>query len=185
VQVSAEGGTQPRWNPAGKELFYRSGNKMMVVDVSTASDLALSRPRVLFEQRYVFSGQTVPNYDVSPDGQRFLMVKDDSAFGRINLVLNWFEELKRLVPSQWAERRESRKLTAADWRLTAESWERVNDSVSAVFGGTRRLRRDGRSRGTGRSELEERLSAMADGRKPMANRWWPTADGRRLMADGW
>jgi len=55
---------------------------------------------VLFEQRYAFgSAQTVANYDVSPDGQRFVMVKDDSASGRINLVLNWFEELKRLAPS--------------------------------------------------------------------------------------
>jgi hypothetical protein len=37
---------------------------------------------------------------VSSDGQRFVMVKDDSASGRINLVLNWFEELKRLAPSR-------------------------------------------------------------------------------------
>jgi hypothetical protein len=42
----------------------------------------------------------VANYDVSPDGQRFVMVKDDSASGRINLVLNWHEELKRLVPTR-------------------------------------------------------------------------------------
>ena len=41
----------------------------------------------------------MPNYDVSPDGARFVMVKDDSASGRINVVLNWNEELKRLVPT--------------------------------------------------------------------------------------
>ena len=100
VPVSTEGGTHARWNPNGKELFYRNGNKMMVVDVSTTPDLKLSPPRVLFEQRYAFgSAQTVANYDVSPDGQRFVMVKDDSAAGRINLALNWFEELKRLVPT--------------------------------------------------------------------------------------
>jgi serine/threonine-protein kinase len=96
--VSTEGGTHPSWNPNGKELFYRNGNRMLAVDVATTPKLTLSRPRVLFEQRYVFGGQTVANYDVSPDGQRFVMVKDDSASGRINLVLNWFEELKRLVP---------------------------------------------------------------------------------------
>jgi serine/threonine-protein kinase len=98
--VSTEGGTHPRWNPNGKELFYRNGNRMMAVtvDVSKPPTPMLSRPWVLFEQRYVFAGQTVANYDVSPDGQRFVMVKDDSASGRINLVLNWFEELKRLVP---------------------------------------------------------------------------------------
>ena len=100
VPISTEGGTHPRWNPNGKELFYRSGNKMMVVDVSMGSDLKPSRPRVLFEQRYAFgSAQTIPNYDVSPDGQRFLMVKDDSASGRLNIVLNWLEELKRLAPT--------------------------------------------------------------------------------------
>jgi WD40 repeat protein len=99
VPVSTEGGTHPRWSRNGKELFYRNGNKMMVVDVSTSSGITLSRPRVLFEQRYAFgAAQTVPNFDISPDGQRFVMVKDDSASGRINVVLNWFEELKRMVP---------------------------------------------------------------------------------------
>jgi Tol biopolymer transport system component len=87
VPVSTEGGTHPRWNPNGKELFYRNGNRMLGVDVSTTPSLTLSRPRVLFDQRYVFGGQTVANYDVSPDGQRFVMVKDDSASGRINLVV--------------------------------------------------------------------------------------------------
>ena len=99
IQVSTQGGTHPRWNRNGKEIFYRTGNKMMVVDVSTSPDLKLSTPRVLFEQRYAFgSAQTVANYDVSPDGQRFLMVKDESSSGRLNIVLNWFDELNRLVP---------------------------------------------------------------------------------------
>jgi serine/threonine-protein kinase len=101
VPISTEGGTHPRWNPNGKELFYRSGNKMMVVDITMDADLKPSRPRVLFEQRYSFgSAQTIPNYDVSPDGQRFVMVKDDSASGRLNVVMNWTEELKRLAPTQ-------------------------------------------------------------------------------------
>ena len=74
---------------------------MMVVDVSPGPDPTLSQPRVLFEQRYAFgSAQTIPNYDVSPDGQRFVMVKDDSASGRLNIVLNWFEELKARVPAK-------------------------------------------------------------------------------------
>jgi serine/threonine-protein kinase len=100
VPVSTQGGTHPKWNPNGRELFYRTGNKMMVVDVATrADDIVLSQPRVLFEQRYAFgSAQTVANYDVSPDGQRFVMVKDDSASGRLNLILNWTEELKARVP---------------------------------------------------------------------------------------
>ena len=67
-QVSTQGGTHPKWNRNGKELFYRVGNKMMVVDVSTSPDLTLSQPRVLFEQRYAFGNGTIANYDVSPTG---------------------------------------------------------------------------------------------------------------------
>jgi Tol biopolymer transport system component len=97
--VSTQGGTSPRWNRNGKEIFYRNGNAMMSVEVSASPELALSPPRLLFEQRYAY-GNTVSmaNYDVSPDGQRFLMVKDDSSSGRLNIVLDWFDELKRLAP---------------------------------------------------------------------------------------
>jgi eukaryotic-like serine/threonine-protein kinase len=98
-QVSTKGGTHPRWNRNSKELFYRVGNQMMVVDVSMSPNLTLSQPRLLFEQRYAFgTASTIPNYDVSRDGQQFVMVKDDSASGRVNIVLNWHEELKRLAP---------------------------------------------------------------------------------------
>jgi len=38
-------------------------------------------------------------YDISPDGQRFLMIKREQAPAQINIILNWFEELKRLVPT--------------------------------------------------------------------------------------
>jgi Tol biopolymer transport system component len=97
-QVSTEGGTAPVWSRNGRELFYRNGNKMMVVEVAAAgTELHLSRPRFLFEQSYAF-GQTITiaNYDVSADGQRFLMIKDDPGSGRLNVVLNWQEELRRL-----------------------------------------------------------------------------------------
>jgi serine/threonine protein kinase/Tol biopolymer transport system component len=98
--VSTQGGTQPLWNRNGKEIFYRIGNKMMVVDVSGGVDLILSQPRQLFDQRYVFQNVSLANYDVSPDGQRFVMVKDETGSGRLNVVLNWTEELKRLVPAR-------------------------------------------------------------------------------------
>jgi Tol biopolymer transport system component len=98
--VSTEGGTQPVWNPNGKEIFYRNGDKMMVVDVTTTPEVKLSTPRVLFEQRYAYgAGITMPNYDVTPDGQRFFMVKDETTGGRLNVILNWFTELNRLAPA--------------------------------------------------------------------------------------
>jgi hypothetical protein len=75
---------------------------MMAVDVSeSGDDLTMLTQRQLFEAPYEFgSGQTVPNYDVSGDGQSFVMVKTESGEARLNVVLNWFDELKRLVPIQ-------------------------------------------------------------------------------------
>jgi serine/threonine-protein kinase len=104
-QVSKDGGTEPVWNPNGKELFYRSGDKMMAVEITTQPSFSLSNPRMLFEGPYEPAAVPVSNYDVSPDGQRFLMFKPSeqeltqAASTQINVVLNWFEELKQKVPS--------------------------------------------------------------------------------------
>jgi dipeptidyl aminopeptidase/acylaminoacyl peptidase len=101
-QISTEGGTEPVWNPNGRELFYRSGAKMMAVDIATQSSFSVGKPKVLFEGPYEPTPATFPYYDVSPDGQRFLMLKPSesaqAAPTQINVVLNWFEELKRRVP---------------------------------------------------------------------------------------
>src|SRR5713101_222540 len=100
-QISTECGTEPVWNPNGRELFYRSGDKMMAVDIATQPGFTVSKPRVLFEGPYLPTPATLPNYDVSPDGQRFLMLKpsEQAAPTQINVVLNWFEELKQKVPA--------------------------------------------------------------------------------------
>ena len=102
-QISTDGGTEPVWNRNGRELFYRSGNKMMAVDIATKPSFAAGKPRMLFEGPYRPTGTTIQNYDVSPDGQRFLMLKSgeqgESAPTQINVVLNWFEELKQKVPT--------------------------------------------------------------------------------------
>ncbi len=91
VPVSTDGGTQAIWNPNGKEIFYRVDDKMIAVEVTTSPALKLSAPKVLFESRYAFgAGVTIPNFDVSRDGQRFIMVKSESGAGRLNVVLNWF-----------------------------------------------------------------------------------------------
>ncbi len=73
---------------------------MMVVDVETGPVLRAGTPRVLFEGRYrVSSGGLNQNYDVAPNGQRFVMVRAAGELGppQIRLVLNWFEELKAKV----------------------------------------------------------------------------------------
>jgi Tol biopolymer transport system component len=101
--ISAEGGSEPVWNRNGRELFYRSGDRMMAVEIVTQPSFSAGRPKLLFEGRYLPSTVQTANYTVSPDGQRFLMVKpraaDESAPTQINIVLNWFEELKRRVPT--------------------------------------------------------------------------------------
>jgi len=100
-QISTEGGTEPVWNSNGRELFYRSGRRMMAVEIATKPGFTAGKPRVLFEGEYLPTPGTFPNYDVSPDGQRFLMIKPSEAGDapeQINVVLNWFEELKRHAP---------------------------------------------------------------------------------------
>jgi Tol biopolymer transport system component len=98
--VSTHGGTGPRWNRNGKEIFYRSGNKIMAADLSVnGHDVVLSAPRLLFEQRYAYGANTaLANYDVSLDGKEFIMVKNDLGASHLNVVLNWFAELRQRAP---------------------------------------------------------------------------------------
>jgi len=105
ISEEEEGGAQPVWSPDGTELFYRIRDRTMVVSIQTRSQtLEVGKPRLLFEGRYV-SHSTPPGmqyYDIHPDGQRFLMMKEGElpeGQGQINVILNWFEELKRLVPT--------------------------------------------------------------------------------------
>jgi eukaryotic-like serine/threonine-protein kinase len=100
-QISTDGGTEPRWARNG-EIFYRSGDKMMAVDTKLKPTFSADKPKMLFEGSYLPTLQTMANYDVTPDGQRFLMVKaseQDASTRQINVVLNWFEELKQKVPT--------------------------------------------------------------------------------------
>jgi serine/threonine-protein kinase len=92
--VSTQGGQGAVWAPNGREIFYLNEYKMMVVPVTTQSSLKLGSPKLMFERDYVYNtGER--HYDIHPDGQRFLMVKDDPLYSsQINIELNWFEVLK-------------------------------------------------------------------------------------------
>ena len=101
-QISTEGGAEPLWNSNGKELFYRSGNKMIATEVVTHSSFAVGQTYVLFEGPYATVARRASEgagYDVSSDGVRFLMDKQSGEATHINVVLNWFEELTRRVPA--------------------------------------------------------------------------------------
>jgi serine/threonine-protein kinase len=104
-QVSTGGGAQPVWARSGRELFYRSGDAVMSVPIETSSSFVARNPVVLFKGQYAPSlgGR---NYDVSPDGRRFLMLKvasgadaPNTPSARFVIVEDWFEDLKRLVPT--------------------------------------------------------------------------------------
>lgn len=101
ISPAAISAGDPLWSPDGSELFYRDlyAEKLVAVDVETGDDFAAGTPRVLFDDCYFEHSAYGRTYDITPDGQRFVMVKQvNPPPRRIAVVLNWFEELKRLVP---------------------------------------------------------------------------------------
>ena len=95
-RISANGGTSPRWSADGKELFYRVAGKLMALSIVTTPDLIPGVPHELFDGPY-------GAYDPMPDGQSFVAVQEMAAGDpptRINFVLNWFEELKRVTSAR-------------------------------------------------------------------------------------
>ena len=104
-QVSTGGGSRPLWSRDGRELFYYvEPGTIMAVPIGSGTELALGRPEVIIQGSYATPLNTGRHYDVSPDGQRFLLLRDagdtseDVASPQIILVQNWFEELKDRVP---------------------------------------------------------------------------------------
>ena len=102
VLISSDGGAEPVWSPAGDEIFYRERERMMVVRVRTSPELSVERAEFLFDARTFMPSPThrAPNYDVTSDGQRFVMIAREVAEGPevVHLIQNWTEELNRLVP---------------------------------------------------------------------------------------
>jgi serine/threonine-protein kinase len=105
--ITTEGGRTPVWSLAGGELFFVSGSGLMAVAVQTTPSLRVGNPTRLFEaQSRILDGRRLGNtgrtFDVSRDGQRFLMLKGaaaaDSALPSIVVVQNWFEELLAKMP---------------------------------------------------------------------------------------
>jgi hypothetical protein len=96
VTVSTNGGETPVWSRRGDELFYREGDAMMRVPVSLATGFHAGRPERLFTGS--FSGESHDEaFDVSADGQRFVMVKSDAAatLNTLTVIQNWAAELNK------------------------------------------------------------------------------------------
>jgi Tol biopolymer transport system component len=92
LQISNNGGWNPRWRADGKELFYAEETTLMAVPISTGPELAAGRPRRLFEHAVL--GTRL--WDVSADGQKFLLAEEasDTPEPEIRVVQNWFEEFR-------------------------------------------------------------------------------------------
>jgi len=101
LKISPAHGSEPMWTKGGRELVYREGDKVMAVDIDLATG-ASGQPRLLFSGSYPSNqGWTRPrSYDVTPDGERFLLTKlpGEQPRPRIVVVLDWFQELRAKVP---------------------------------------------------------------------------------------
>ncbi|MEE8538534.1 MAG: hypothetical protein V3S54_01865 [Woeseiaceae bacterium] len=99
VRISTGGGEAPIWSRDGRELFYRWGTKIYVVDVTLGPKFRAGSPRVLFDGPFVnLFGWS---YDVSPDGKRFLFIENEElekASTELNVITNFFDYLRRRVP---------------------------------------------------------------------------------------
>ena len=112
--ISPSGGLAPAWAGSGRELFYCSFGspvKMFAVDIRINGDtLSVGSPVVLFHGKFKSANGPNRSYDVTSDGQRFLVIQKDEAArlamereffrNKVSVVLNWSEELRRLAPSE-------------------------------------------------------------------------------------
>ena len=117
-RISQEGGNHPLWSRDGSELFYRrtvrsvggtlqgrliGQGALKSVDIATEPDFTFGNEKTLPMEGFIVVG-SYRDYDITPDGRQFLMVfpatqAESSARPQINIVLNWFEELKARVPT--------------------------------------------------------------------------------------
>jgi len=102
-QVSTSGGQQPLWSPDGEELFYRKDSSIIGVAIDlNAGAPVIGQPSATFEVSVGAVGSE-RDYDISPDGQRFVVLKDEfdgkqAELSHLRFVFNWFSELESKVP---------------------------------------------------------------------------------------
>src|SRR5262245_15589945 len=108
IRISMEGGHSPVWARNGRELFFivgRAGSQgsviqVMVVDIDATTGFRAGKPRLLFEGPYL-STTALNNYDITPDGRRFIMTRvagnPEPPFTQMHVILNWFTELQQRV----------------------------------------------------------------------------------------
>jgi hypothetical protein len=95
-QISTEGGTEPEWSVDGDEIYFRSGDRVMVVSVPRPPRFVAGTPQLLFDGPYDPEAFFAANYDFDPNENRFLVISNAQLVPtrELRVVLNWFEELK-------------------------------------------------------------------------------------------
>ena len=105
LRISTSGGSMPIWSHDGRELFFIApGGRLMRAGIKLGPEFEIEVPQLLFvtQIKQIEGSLVFPQmYDVSPDGQRFLIntLLEEEDASPITLVINWFEELKRLAPT--------------------------------------------------------------------------------------
>ena len=99
--ISSNGGEEPVWAPRTNELYYRNGNDWWVVKIEYEPEFQTTVPELLFSGAYL----NVPEYSyhIHPDGDRFLLhapLDTTTTTTRLKLIKGWYEEVKRLAPSE-------------------------------------------------------------------------------------
>jgi serine/threonine-protein kinase len=94
VPVSTGGGGEPLWAENGRRLFYRSQSRVMAATIATQPSLQVTGRELVFEGQFA-SDLWHPNYDVTGDGQTFIMVRPVEENRQLVMVVNWIEELRR------------------------------------------------------------------------------------------
>jgi serine/threonine-protein kinase len=92
VQVSVAGGSEPLWAPDGRRIFYRDGRHLIAASVTTSPTFAVTGRTEVFADEYVFAQAPHANYDVAPDGERFLMLQSAQE-PELVVVYGWLSEL--------------------------------------------------------------------------------------------
>ena len=98
-QVSTNGGSEPAWSADGRSLFYRAGGRFIAASVATEPGFAVLRRDTLFRDVYL-EGVERTNYDVTPDGKEFLLVRRGEDQQRAVLVFGWLDELRERMAQE-------------------------------------------------------------------------------------
>jgi Tol biopolymer transport system component len=98
VQVSVAGGSCPLWSPDGREIIYLKDGSIMGAAFRDGSVPSVEAPKEIVKATYPEPTFDRSAYDIAPDGQRFVMVEPGES-QKVAVVQNWFEELKRAVPT--------------------------------------------------------------------------------------